>query len=692
MRTFAEKPKATQQVNSPRATVRTPSHFGHSHEVNSILHLQRTIGNQAVKRLLWSNDEEFATFRPHPAGADAGRSPRVATNADGNAVLARQIARGSASSAMPQRRIATNAGGNMVLARQIARGSAMLQRRSPNAHVGGEAGHYEFLHQPGGGPGDTLAPGDAGYSRQLLSETDDRAEALTGNYADAQIRQVAPATATMQEQIATRAREAAEQQDKTSSWWGEDVSWNRSYREAAQWCRDHAGQIREDGRQEDAKIAQYNAWVPRANGFFTSLTRLEAMQNALGATDPRSMATALIQGLHEAEGVAARAQLAHDRGQGETLDVPAADDTVVESADQTTLAAREMMTAYLGFQQLALADERAAVEAEGTADRTRLQQINEVKQFVRQVGGAIDTTMSVVSGAPAVIANARSALIHGEASLNAARNRRQILAGERPTHNPTYVTVNDEGEMIIRNVQTGRDRPAAGGESTPMGAAPSISLPTSIEGALGAITDFAYYDEVREINMRLEAIKTRCAAVEHAAELAEIARKASAFQDKLNAFAQTTSAMQSRLQQRRQAYLEFGVQLDNFARRDEASRRAGVSPAANAERFATIMTATSAVREVVAVGRGALEGFDTPRQIATWAQNIVTRRRASPPRTDISLLSVPDDEWAPLNSMYGQTSRMHTNISRVTELFASVEGSAASMISGAHQGGGSGAY
>jgi hypothetical protein len=39
MPTFAEKFKATQQARSPKATVRTRSQFGHSHEVNSIFYL-----------------------------------------------------------------------------------------------------------------------------------------------------------------------------------------------------------------------------------------------------------------------------------------------------------------------------------------------------------------------------------------------------------------------------------------------------------------------------------------------------------------------------------------------------------------------------------------------------------------------------------------------------------------------------
>ncbi len=79
MRTFAEKPKATQQTTSAKATVPGPSHFGRSHEVSSILHLQRTIGNQAVQRLLQSNAEErnavlTGTALPH-FGHDFSRIP-----------------------------------------------------------------------------------------------------------------------------------------------------------------------------------------------------------------------------------------------------------------------------------------------------------------------------------------------------------------------------------------------------------------------------------------------------------------------------------------------------------------------------------------------------------------------------------------------------------------------------------------
>jgi len=52
MRTFVQKPKATQQTTSAKSTIPGRAHLGQSREVSSILHLERTIGNQAVQRLL----------------------------------------------------------------------------------------------------------------------------------------------------------------------------------------------------------------------------------------------------------------------------------------------------------------------------------------------------------------------------------------------------------------------------------------------------------------------------------------------------------------------------------------------------------------------------------------------------------------------------------------------------------------
>jgi hypothetical protein len=57
MHTFAHKPKATQQITPSKATKYSQPSFRQSREVNSILHLQRTIGDQRAQRLLQNNCE-----------------------------------------------------------------------------------------------------------------------------------------------------------------------------------------------------------------------------------------------------------------------------------------------------------------------------------------------------------------------------------------------------------------------------------------------------------------------------------------------------------------------------------------------------------------------------------------------------------------------------------------------------------
>lgn len=54
MRTFVQKPKATQQT-----TIYGRAHFGQSREVNSMLQLPRMIGNETVQRMLQTTPEEF---------------------------------------------------------------------------------------------------------------------------------------------------------------------------------------------------------------------------------------------------------------------------------------------------------------------------------------------------------------------------------------------------------------------------------------------------------------------------------------------------------------------------------------------------------------------------------------------------------------------------------------------------------
>jgi len=55
MRTFSERPKAGETTTATKSTIPDRPHFGENRKASSILYLQRTIGNRAVRQLLEKN-------------------------------------------------------------------------------------------------------------------------------------------------------------------------------------------------------------------------------------------------------------------------------------------------------------------------------------------------------------------------------------------------------------------------------------------------------------------------------------------------------------------------------------------------------------------------------------------------------------------------------------------------------------
>jgi Domain of unknown function (DUF4157) len=540
-----------------------------------------------------------------------------------------------------------------------APGLQTIQRRgtprSPNAHVGADPGHYTFLDD---GTGDVIAPGDAGYSRRMLSQVGGAAETLSGNYANERLEEVAIPLEGSYTQLRQRAKEKVELEQKAKEYLRIPYA-TRFDTQSATWCQNHMNEIKTCQDEEKAKQIAFNSWVPRANGFYNSLTRLDAMQDMLGVNDPNSMVTALTQGLHDAGQVGIRAQKAHDAGavHAERLPIPPTDNSVANASSEITQAAEEMNTAYLGFQQNLLEEEIKETNAEGKLDRQRLQKIQEVKNFTREISHAVDVTMLKMKNAPDNIAKITKIL-------------QPPIEGREQTATPSS----------------------------------SISLPTSIkditgmdvnislEDITGRVVDFAYASEVKDIEKRLNQITSRCEAISESKSLIAIKERTQKFQNSLTNFKLKCDRLPQQIQKQREAYLDFGVGLDRFASRDADSRRAGQAPADGKERYTTIVTVASQIREVMALSRTVKDGFDTPGQFKGWAQGINVVREKYPPHNDIQHFSVPEPEWQALNRMYGQASVFHNKIGQIDLIFGPVETAARDSIEMLHQGGDNGDY
>ena len=546
------------------------------------------------------------------------------------------------------------------------------------------------------GVGGQVTTGEAGFSRRMLLETNAAANALDG-WKDVQLRNVLPAVHMAAWQGKQRVREHKEQLEMVSgTFMGStlgSVTADNSHQAAAAFCLEHATQIHTDATDEDHKFAAYNSWVPRANGYFSSLMRLHAQEKMLGVTDPGALVNQLLKGIGDMSQVAVRMQIAGDNGLAQPLHAPVVDGTLEQATSETTQAGHELGGAHLGFQKHLLDVEKDSTNHEGDKDSARLAQINENKEFVRNVGKTIDTSMAVIDGAPAAVATATTGMNKFGATLGAAANKKQIMNGMRTTHNPTYIAMDAHGNQVVRNVQTGMDRtmeskPGAPYVHTPTPESEGVTVPTNVSDVFGKIVDFAYAGEVKKINFHLETIKTRCAIIQSVSAANETKIQIQVFQDALNNFALKCAELQKRMEARRQQYLEFGVQLDNFARGDQGSKKAGLAPGKGGERYASIMTMVSTVREVLSVGRGAKASFDSTSELKVWARGIYDRReRTDDGRSDLSFMQMPGDELQRLVDMHEQVRTFEESYDRENSRLSAVDAAAQQALGTLGQGG-----
>ncbi len=623
-------------------------------------------------------------------------------------------------------------------------GSGVAIQRAPSgsaAYVGGGTDESQKVetYLPNREGGD-VAIGEAGFSRAMLTQAPADAAALADLSVsrELQVKNVVPDLTALERGKKQRGDDIARMQDVIDAPWYEENHFTRELaRDGKDWATGHLETITKDGDTEQEKFQSFNSWVPQANGFFTSVTRLQAEMNMLGITDLQQMATSLVEGLGSAEtaeggratGAVAvgeryiNAQTGNDRrdarGRGTRspqptapLPVPPVDDTAAQAATDANQAFSVMNTTYLGMQRNFHQQRRSEINAEGDDARHRLSEINDVKEFIGNVGTTIDLAAAVVNGAPAAIENATTTVQRAGAQYGAIRNRRALMRGESARWNPTYTTVDDKGNMVVRNLQTGMDldpsvepgeegrhRESPGGDG-------GVHLPTGVGDLLNTIADFAYADEIRELNKVLASVEARCSAEDVASAFLETLQHVREYRDALNDYALKAFHLQQRLAERRRQYLEFGEQLDSFAREDPRSRLAGEAPDQGGhgrpagERYATIMALTSQVREAVVIGSAALssDNVDTDSDIRYWAGQIRDHRTSlrglsgAGAQSTIDYLRWPKAEQTQIEALFNEISTFRARATMLIEILRPVDAAADQVIRALHPGGGSGAY
>lgn len=532
--------------------------------------------------------------------------------------------------------------GNAAVSRMVT-GRALQRRTKPDARssVGASTNQVTFLPGAAGEENDTLAIGQQGYTLQMLKEVPKAAGKQFANYTGAHLETVQLSTKFLDEDTLPRISEEWRKADDAKDGWFNTPSTTETYTKRAEKYEKQLKQLVADKGAEQRMAQEFNAGVPRANQTFVSLARLEGMQQLLGVTDPEAMRDALVKSLGEAREVGERAQV--KRGTT-TVTPPKAAEQVTEAAKALTQAQKEMATAWMGVQQNLMMDHAAELKKKGEDDEKRLKEIQEVITFAKNVGATIDVSMAVMSGG--------KTMIEGGGGEPTASQLMDLEAAESPD---------------LRD-KSGLEGAKKAGEA--VSKAMGLEIPTSASGLLETAAKIYYSFELEEIRKRLKELNAQVDAHKEAAEQIGLAKRVRDFEDKVNAFQLKAEALQKAQLDRQMAYLQLGEQLDAASRKDP--KAAADAPDAKHERFATVMTVTAAVREVLAMAEGAKAGFGADaatRKLEVW--QIIQNR---------SPWKWPDDEDKSLGKMFGQQSTFEANVDELKRMLGPIDEAAGKLM------------
>ena len=500
-----------------------------------------------------------------------------------------------------------------------ARPSLSLDRKGTE-HMGGDAANGDKLVvQNTNGSTLEYEPGSRGYSGVMLGQAELSEDALAK---DSLLPRLTPDLSELNQMIARQStivgHYKTEQEGPSSM-----LSIGDDQRKAL---------LAGSGRQErvearlktlytqreeiSAKFNHWNSWVAMPNRTITSLAALDLMQQNLGVSDEAGLLSKMREGVKNAREVIAKAVADEHAGKGskEYADlqqsVPAEDQSVESAAGDVTGSLNAMATSYKGFRSTVLDAEKAAESDKGKKDTKRQAEINGIKQSIQTACAAIDTGVALVSGAPGKM---HSLIEAGQTAHSEALGKKKALV--QAMKGSEVYTKGIDADYKWNETKTFDELWKESAGETPAASpvvekpASNYDVPTPPEGAGGVVgkiaggaADLYYEKELLQIAKNLNVVAAKVGELGDQSAAALVSQKISDFRDKLAAFSKAWKDMEDRVRARKRKYNDFGVKLDDLARRYRGSLGKGQAPADNQEMYATLFTVGAQILEISGMG------------------------------------------------------------------------------------------
>ncbi len=517
-------------------------------------------------------------------------------------------------------------------------------------YVGGNAELTTNVDRYGAEGGETVAAGQTGYSVSLLSAVDKYSE---------DFRTIPKLETTVLDltgvdnQIIGLRNDDANLREELAGGFMPDMGngYSKGFKKQQQkWAGESVKFLENNKASEEEYWKRYNTWIPRANQYYDSFTRLEAMKFYLGVDDVTAMPPALIQGLQDAALLGQR-----HLGQGDDkLLKMLAGESLTSKSNEVNEAGNEMMKSWQTWKsQIDLMEEADAVKATGEGDAKRLEEINALKGKVAGVTGRINNIMTFSKSNAEYLMKDEVSLEDTFSNVNSG-----IKAMGGTTQLPTEFT--GVGNIVAR-----------AGEAVNLG------------------VELYFEKEVKEITATLESINGHLESLGWVSERIERDAANQDVVDNIKDYGKKLKSMEDVATQRRRDYLALGTTLDAMSQSEETGKKSSKKgEKGGKERYAQIMLVVSQVREMLQLGRlansGATEAANniSPAEIAKFYSGLRKNRNnlrlEFRPTRDISVTA---SESALEDTIYANVDAFLKHFAEQNALFRMVDKEAGKTIS-----------